>query len=136
MTDTAQNTPREISIKKGEQIAVAIMAYFVGLEVITLATKAVYGQPIMLTGVVRLALTIVSCFYLYKGKSWAKLLLTFGASIGFIGGMYLTYRALTDPAITFTGYFIALVITIFNGVAAYYLFFSNDLDAFLQNRKR
>jgi hypothetical protein len=68
MTDTLQKTPREKSIEKGRQIVVALIAYFILNEIFSLIIKLLSGQAIAVD-IIRFAITIVICVYLYKGQN-------------------------------------------------------------------
>src|SRR5689334_1652240 len=80
MTDSLQKTPREKSIEKGKQIIVALIAYFMLNDILSTIIKLLSGQAIAVD-IIRFAITIVMCIYLYKGQNWAKLFLSFGASL-------------------------------------------------------
>jgi hypothetical protein len=135
MTESAQKTPRQISIENGEQIIITIMVYFVLLEVVTLAVKIIIGQFITIIDAIRMTLAIVSCVYLYKGKNWAKIFLTLGAMLGIFGGVRYVIFAIGNPDFLNFNLVLLLVIAIFNSIAAYYLVFSSDVDEFMKSCK-
>ena len=88
MADDLQKTPRELSVQKGEQITVAVIVYFLVLEVMTLAIEFTSGQAITAVDAFRFSLTVLSGFFLYKGKNWARLLLTLSAGLLVFRGTY------------------------------------------------
>jgi hypothetical protein len=135
MTDTLQKTPKEISVEKGEQIIIALITYFLLVEILTFLIKILNGQAITVVSIIRFILTIVACVYLYKGQNWAKLLLTLGTSLGVFTGAYFVFIALKNPAFSSFYLFILLAMTILNAVAAYFLIYSTNVDEFLKSRK-
>lgn len=134
MTETVEKTPRQKSVDNGEQIVITIAVCFVLFEVLGTVVNIKNGQGVNL---IRWILTLVSCFYLYKGKTWAKFILTFGALLGTVAGLFFTLRFLfTEITAFFTYIGIAILgMTIFNSLAAYYLMFSIDVDEFMKSRK-
>jgi hypothetical protein len=61
MARPAQQTPRELAIEKGDKIVVAIIACFILVEGLAFVLKILNGQGASITGVIRLAITLVSC---------------------------------------------------------------------------
>jgi uncharacterized membrane protein (DUF373 family) len=133
MANTLQRTPRELAAETGKKIVVAIITYFVFAEVFTLVVNLVYQQAIPITGIIRFAITIVSCVFLYKGHNWAKLLLAFGATMGIFTGLYAVYSVINNPS--FFVFATALFMTIFSGLTAYFLIFSSEVSEFFDSRK-
>ncbi len=135
MKDSVQKTPRQMSIENGEQIVITIMAYFVLFEVFTLVVKIINRQVITIVDVIRIILTIVSCVYLYKGRNWAKIFLTLGAMLGVFVGVRFVLLAIGEPVFSDFNLILFSAMAILDSVAAYYLIFSSDVDAFMKSRK-
>ncbi len=134
MTNTLQKTPREGSIEKGKQIVIALIVYFILNEIFSLIIKLLSGQAITVD-TIRFGLTIVLCVYLYKGQNWAKLLLSFGATLWLFISIYLLYLQWSVPTISNFYFVLFFILTVLQGTAAYLLIFSNDVDEFFKSRK-
>lgn len=135
MTDHLQKTPRERSIQEGRQIVIALMAYFIMVEIFTLVITLFNGQYITVVSIIRFLLTLVTVVYLYKGKNWAKLLLSLGAVLGFFGLAYAIFLQLKSPTISIFNFLFVSIVTVLQGLAAYLLIFSSAVEEFVKSRK-
>ncbi len=134
MTDILQKTPREKSIKTGKQILIALVIYFIIDAIFSIIFRLVSGQ-IIIGSIIRFVLTIVTSVYLFKGKNWARLLFSLGASLGLFMAIYTVYTQLRTPTTAIFNFIFLLILTILQGTAAYLLIFSTDVDEFLRSRK-
>jgi hypothetical protein len=134
MTDKVEKTPRQLAVENGEQLVITLSICFVLLEVFGIVFNIKNGQGVNL---IRTILTFIASFYFYKGKPWAKLLLTLGSLFGVLLGVFTVFRLLlTGNPVLFTFNGIVFVgLTLFNCIAAYYLIFSGDIDEFMKSRK-
>jgi hypothetical protein len=134
MTDKVEKTPRQLAVENGEQLVITLSICFVLLEVFGIVFNIKNGQDV---NFIRTILTLVTSFYFYKGKPWAKFLLTLGSLFGVLLGVFTVFRfLLTGNPVLFTFNGIVFVgLTLFNCIAAYYLIFSGDIDEFMKSRK-
>jgi hypothetical protein len=133
MASTLQKTPRELATETGKKIVVAIIVYLVFAQVFTFIVTLISRQAIPITGIIRFAATVISCVFLYKGHNWAKLLLSFGATIGTFTGIYTVYLVINNPS--FFVFATVLFMTILSALSAYFLIFSSDVSEFLDSQK-
>jgi hypothetical protein len=134
MTDTNEKTPIQLAVENGEQLVIILSVCFVLFELFGVVMNIKNGQGVNL---IRMILTFVSCFYLYKGKPWAKFLLTLGSLWGVLLGVFTVFNLLlTDASLLFTFNGIVFMgLTLFSCIAAYHLIFSGDIDEFMKSSK-
>ena len=134
-TNSTPKTQREISIERGKDIAIGLIAFIVLLEGLGLFIKIRNGQFISVVDVIRATLTIVLCAYFYKGRNWAKTLLALFVGFGAIIYTATLCRAIADSVTSFSFFVVILLMIVTSTISVYFLIFSHDIDEFMNSQK-
>ena len=96
--------------KKGKIQLMVIIALLLSVSIITiLFTNMWTGTGDISKQLIRLSLTIALCYFLYKGKKWAKNITVFLLGISVLFGMLVILIFLTNP-------FLVIVMLIYTSV--------------------